>query len=114
MKKKYKAPPPKTQTYTDLLWAYDHGEEGGEPGTPSQERFRKMYREDFSGFINLLAKHEQMNRAARQAQSVGPASPEPSLKDSNQLDRPTGEVDEGSERCLALVERLLVERAWEK
>lgn len=112
MKKKYKAPPPKTLTYTDLLWAYDHGEEGGEPGTPSQERFRKMYREDFSGFINLLAKHEQINRAARAAQQ----SSSPALDNGLSSGPPAsaGEVDEGSERCLALVERLLVERAWEK
>src|SRR5262249_46253635 len=47
----------------DLRWAYQHSADQRK-GTPQQEDFRQLYRENHVKFLDLLTKHEGINKSA--------------------------------------------------
>jgi hypothetical protein len=88
-------PPP---ILRDLRWAYSHSADD-KKGTPQQEDFRKLYRENHVKFVDLLTKHEGMNKASEKVAGA---------KDgSHGGPQPEEAVDEGHERLEALYDELL-------
>lgn len=81
----------------DLRWAYKHLADPAK-GTPQQEEFRKLCRTNAIKFLDLLTKHEAMNKHSEKAFSP---------KDSRNDPEPEEPVDEGTDRVVSMIDRLL-------
>ena len=80
-----------------MRWAYQHSHDD-KPGTPQQEDFRLMYKNDRAGFLAYLLKQEQMHRRPVKGGAAGGAE-EGSAKETP--------MDEGSQRAHDLCRDLL-------
>lgn len=84
----------------DMRFVY--GNEEGRDKTPGQRAVRTMLKEDPKGFINQLGSLEKAHRS-------GKVKAEPAAAIPKRGDAGSSEEDEGSARCLGLVNRLLAE-----
>ena len=77
--------------------------------TQERKLYRKMLRDDTKGFILLVTKLEADHRAELAAR----AQAQEQAQEQARVEEEVSD-DDGEERCLALLEKLLKTREWEK